>query len=109
MQGLAAYPGPRSAMLADPELHGAIGQMMAGEGAAPVDPMEMILAQYDDGVVSGELPPLLEMGAGVKALSMSVDVPGGDMFVHGGDQRRQLGGLCRREHGDPHRRGLRRR
>ena len=55
--------------------------MMAGEGAAPVDPMEMILAQYDDGVASGELPPLLEMGAGVKALSMSIDVPGGDMFA----------------------------
>ena len=83
MQGLlAAYPRTAGArMLADPELHGAIGQMMAGEGAAPVDPMEMILAQYDDGVASGQLPPLLEMGAGVKALSMSIDVPGGDMFA----------------------------
>ncbi len=83
MQGLlAAYPRTAGArMFADPDLHGAIGRMMAGEGAAPVDPMEMILAQYDDGVASGQLPPLLEMGSGVKAISMSVDVPAGDMFA----------------------------
>ncbi len=87
MQGLlAAYPRTAGArMLADPELHDAIGQMLAGEGAAPVDPMEMILAQYDDGVASGLLPPLLEMGSGVKALSMSIDVPAGDMFAFMGD------------------------
>lgn len=77
----AAYPKTAAArMLADPELHDSIGQMMAGEGAAPVDPLEMLLAQYDDGVASGQLPPLLEMGSGIKAISMSVDVPGGDMF-----------------------------
>lgn len=83
VQGLiAAYSKTAGArMLADEELHGAIGQMMAGEGAGPVDPMEMLMAQYDDQVASGQMPPLLEMASGLKALSVSIDVPKGDMFA----------------------------
>lgn len=68
-------------MLADKDLHEAIGVMMAGEGADPVDPLALAMAEYHDQVASGQMPPLLDLASGLTAVSMSVDVPNGDMFA----------------------------
>lgn len=83
VQGLiAAYNKTAGArMLADPELHAAVGLMMAGEGAPAVDPMTMLMGQYDSMVASGEMPPILSLASGLKSVSVSVDVPNGDLFA----------------------------
>lgn len=83
VQGLiATYKKTAGArMLADPELQAAVGLMMAGEGAPPVDPMAMMMGRYDAMVASGDMAPLLSLASGLKSVSFSVDVPNGDLFA----------------------------
>ncbi|QDV10098.1 Bacterial type II secretion system protein G [Planctomycetes bacterium Poly30] len=72
-------------MLEDPDLQTAIGQVMAGEGADPVDPIGMLMEQYARAVDRGEMPPLLDYLQGMESASASVDFAGGDVlaFVQG--------------------------
>ena len=72
-------------MMADPDLHASIGQMMAGAGGEPVDPWAMAMGEYNKAVESGDLPPLLDYLYGMKSMSMSVEVAGNDVlaFING--------------------------
>lgn len=81
VQGLIkAYPATAMAkMIADPELHATFGLMMNGEGAGPVDPLDLLMSEYRGAVQSGDMPPLLDMASGVTSLSFSFDVEGDDI------------------------------
>ncbi len=83
VQGLiATYSKTAGArMMADPELHTAVGLMMAGEGAPPVNPLEMMMGQYESMVSDNQMPPILSLASGIKSLSFSLDVPNGDLFA----------------------------
>lgn len=83
---IAAYPKSAVArLLADPELHQAIGDVMNPTGteehAAPVAPLDLLMAQYADMVSGGDFPPILELGAGIKSVSFSLQVPDGDIWA----------------------------
>lgn len=82
---IAAYPKSAFArLLADPELHQAVGDVMnptgTDEPAAPIAPLDLLMGQYAGMVASGDLPPILEIGAGLKSVSFSFDVPEGDIW-----------------------------
>lgn len=64
--------------LVDAEVHAAIGRLMgAGE---PVDPVAMLMREYEGEVRRGDMPPILDILSGVKSASVSLDVAGGDLF-----------------------------
>ncbi len=59
-------------MMADADLQSAIGEVM---GSGPVDPVELLVQQLRG--MEGDLPPILDMHQGVRAMSMSLDFLGG--------------------------------
>ena len=82
---IAAYPKSALArLLADPELHQAVGDVMnptgTDEPADPVAPLGLLMDQYAGMVASGDFPPVLELGAGLKSVSFSFAVPNGDIW-----------------------------
>ena len=58
-------------MMADADLQSAIGEVM---GSGPVDPVELLVQQLRG--MEGDLPPILDMHQGVRAMSMSLDFLG---------------------------------
>lgn len=85
-------PGAREAfgstavarMLADPDLHAALGVMLAedGDDPAPRDPIDELLPVYRDLVRGGGLPPLLELADGLRTASFSMDLGGEDIVPY---------------------------
>jgi len=82
---IAAYPKSAFArLLADPELHQAVGDVMnptgTDEPADPVAPLGLLMDQYTGMVSSGDFPPILELGAGLRSVSFSFQAPDGDIW-----------------------------
>ena len=78
---IAAYPMSAGAqLLADPELHQAVGKVMGRD--EPVAPLDLLLAEYAKRTDAGQMPPILEIASGLHAVSVSVAVPNGDLYGH---------------------------
>ncbi|MEM9379829.1 MAG: type II secretion system protein GspG [Planctomycetota bacterium] len=78
---ISAYPTTAMArMLADEELHEAIGNVVAADGP-PLDPLGLAMMQYDGAVESGQFPPVLDLLSGIQSISFSTSVDGGDLFA----------------------------
>lgn len=80
---VAAYSNTALARLTrDEDFRSVLGELVGGEGAAPVDLVELWRTNYRALVDQGTVPPFLEMAAGARSLSVSLAVPGGDLFEY---------------------------